>query len=164
MRTRKRGINGSQVLTQTQAGANRELNFIQKGFGLYMASSFDTVVSCRQRQKDCRSFFGDWRLRRRQTRLRKPSGCLSVFSMPSKTNSPAFLSDRKAGGPMGACIHRKEDSCVKFPERPSLRKYRNKGHYNYIGLNGSIRIETLEGEVLLDKPGQDGRKTRDSAA
>lgn len=51
-----------------------------------------------------------------------------------------------------------EDSRVKFPERPSLRKYRNKGHYNIIGLNGSIRIEALEGKILLDKPGQDGRK------
>ena len=54
-----------------------------------------------------------------------------------------------------------EDSCVKFPERPSLRKYRSKGHYDYIGLNGSIRIETLEAEILLDKSGQDGRKTHD---
>lgn len=50
-----------------------------------------------------------------------------------------------------------EDSNRKCPERPSLRKYRNKGHYDFIGLNGSIRIETLEAEVLLDKPGQDGR-------
>ena len=54
-----------------------------------------------------------------------------------------------------------EDSRVKFPERPSLRKYRNKGHYNYIGLNGSIRIETTEAEILLDKPGQDGRRTHE---
>jgi hypothetical protein len=54
-----------------------------------------------------------------------------------------------------------EDSQVKCPERPSLRKYRNKGHYNFIGLNGSIRIETLDGEILLDKPGQDGRKTHE---
>lgn len=54
-----------------------------------------------------------------------------------------------------------EDSRVKFPKRPSLRKYRNKGHYNFIGLNGSIRIETLEARILLDKPGQDGRKTHD---
>jgi hypothetical protein len=54
-----------------------------------------------------------------------------------------------------------EDSRVKCPEHPSLRKYRSKGHYNFIGANGSIRIETLEGEVLLDKPGRDGRKTHD---
>ena len=50
------------------------------------------------------------------------------------------------------------DAARKFPERPSLRKYRNKGHYNFIGLNGAIRIETLDAEMLLDKPGQDGRK------
>ncbi|HEY3856666.1 MAG TPA: hypothetical protein VGO67_19955 [Verrucomicrobiae bacterium] len=55
----------------------------------------------------------------------------------------------------------REDSLVKFPERPSLLKYRNKGHYNYIGPNGSIRVETLDGKILLDKPGQDGRKTHD---
>jgi hypothetical protein len=54
-----------------------------------------------------------------------------------------------------------EDARVKCPERPSLRKYRSKGHYNYIGLNGSIRIETLEAGVLLDKPGQDGRRTHE---
>ncbi|HEY3763132.1 MAG TPA: hypothetical protein VGN23_15410 [Verrucomicrobiae bacterium] len=53
----------------------------------------------------------------------------------------------------------KEDSRVKCPERPSLRKYRNKGHYNYIGLNVSICIETLDSKILLDKPGYDGRKT-----
>lgn len=55
----------------------------------------------------------------------------------------------------------KEDSRVKCPERPSLKKYRNKGHYDYFGSNGSIRIETLGGDVLLDKPGQDGRKTHE---
>ncbi|HEV2331061.1 MAG TPA: hypothetical protein VGY56_19945 [Verrucomicrobiae bacterium] len=54
-----------------------------------------------------------------------------------------------------------EDARVKYPEHPSLRKYRSKGHYNYIGLNGSIRIETLEAEILLDKPGRDGRRTGD---
>jgi hypothetical protein len=52
-----------------------------------------------------------------------------------------------------------EDSRVRCPERPSLRKYRNKGHYNFIGLNGSIRIETLDAQILLDKRGEDGRKT-----
>jgi len=50
-----------------------------------------------------------------------------------------------------------EDSRLKYPERPSLRKYRSKGHYDFIGVNGAIRIETLDAEILLDKPGQDGR-------
>jgi hypothetical protein len=52
----------------------------------------------------------------------------------------------------------REDSRVKCPERPSLRKYRSKGHYDFLGINGSIRIETVDAETLLDKPGQDGRK------
>jgi hypothetical protein len=54
-----------------------------------------------------------------------------------------------------------EDSRVRCAERPSLRKYRNKGHYNFIGINGSIRIETLDGKILLDKRGEDGRKTHE---
>jgi hypothetical protein len=54
-----------------------------------------------------------------------------------------------------------EDSRVKNTERPWLRKYRNKGHYDFIGQNGSIRIETLDGVLLLDKPGYDGLKTHD---
>jgi len=55
----------------------------------------------------------------------------------------------------------KDDARIKCPECPSLGKYRNKGHYNFIGFNGSIRIETLEAKVLLDKPGRDGRKTHE---
>lgn len=50
-----------------------------------------------------------------------------------------------------------EDSQRKCPKKPSLRKYRSKAHYDFIGINGSIRIETLEGKVLLDKSGSDGR-------
>jgi hypothetical protein len=55
----------------------------------------------------------------------------------------------------------KEDSQVKCLDRPSLKKYRSKSHYSYFGLNGSIRVETKEGEILLDKPGQDGRTTHE---
>jgi hypothetical protein len=53
----------------------------------------------------------------------------------------------------------KEDSQVKCPEYPSLKKYRSKEHYSYFGPNGSIRIEKLDGNILLDKPGRDGRRT-----
>jgi len=52
-----------------------------------------------------------------------------------------------------------EDARVKCAERPSLRKYRNKGHYDFVGLNGSIRIESLDAETLLDKAGLDGKRT-----
>jgi hypothetical protein len=54
-----------------------------------------------------------------------------------------------------------EDSRVKYPDHPSVRKYRSKGHYDFIGSNGSIRIETLESEILIDKPGHDGRKAHE---
>ena len=47
------------------------------------------------------------------------------------------------------------DSLVKNPDHPAVRKYRSKAHYTFIGSNGSIRIETLDAEILLDKPGQD---------
>ena len=54
-----------------------------------------------------------------------------------------------------------EDARVKRADRPSLRKYRNKGHYDFVGLNGSIRIESLDAETLLDKAGLDGRKAHE---
>lgn len=50
------------------------------------------------------------------------------------------------------------DSQVKCPERRWLKKFRSKGHYTYIGANGSIRIETVGGELMLDKAGADRRK------
>lgn len=52
-----------------------------------------------------------------------------------------------------------EDSRRGVSGRPSLRRYRSVAHNTYVGNNGSIRIETLDGEVLLDKPGADGRRT-----
>lgn len=54
-----------------------------------------------------------------------------------------------------------EDRRVKYPERPSVRKYRSIAHFSFFGANGSIRIETIEGKVVLDKPGQNGRTTHD---
>jgi hypothetical protein len=54
-----------------------------------------------------------------------------------------------------------EDRRVKCPERPSLRKYRSVAHFSFFETNGSIRIETFEGQVVIDKPGGDGRKTHD---
>lgn len=54
-----------------------------------------------------------------------------------------------------------EDNRRSVPGRPSLRRYRNAKHNTFIGLNGSIRIETLNGKVLLDKAGRDSRRADD---
>jgi hypothetical protein len=54
-----------------------------------------------------------------------------------------------------------EDSRRSVQGGPSLRRYRSVGHQTFIGTNGSIRIETLDGNVLLDKPGSDRQRTHD---
>ncbi len=59
-----------------------------------------------------------------------------------------------------------EDNRHQVPGCPSLCRYRSANHNTFVGLNGSILIETCdqERETLLDKPGWDGRKTHDLEA
>jgi len=52
-----------------------------------------------------------------------------------------------------------KDSFRNVPGHPSLCRCRSKDHNTYFGQNGSIRIETTDGRILLDKSGADGRKT-----
>jgi hypothetical protein len=54
-----------------------------------------------------------------------------------------------------------EDNRRAVPDRPSLRRYRSAKHNTFIGTNGSIRIETVDGETLLDKRSEDGRRTHE---
>jgi hypothetical protein len=54
-----------------------------------------------------------------------------------------------------------EDNSRHVPNRPSLRRYISVKHNTFIGLNGSIRIQDRAGNVVLDKPGRDGRKTHE---
>ena len=54
-----------------------------------------------------------------------------------------------------------EDNRRTVSAHPSLRRYRSAKHNTFIGRNGSIRIQDLDGTVLLDKPGRDGRKTHE---
>lgn len=50
----------------------------------------------------------------------------------------------------------------KHTESSEITRYRNRNHNTYFGSNGSIRIETVNGKViLLDKAGLDGRKVGD---
>lgn len=41
--------------------------------------------------------------------------------------------------------------------RPTLRRYRSLKHNTYIGGNGAIEIQRLDGTVEFSKPGADGR-------
>ena len=40
---------------------------------------------------------------------------------------------------------------------PEVRRYRSRRHNTFIAMNGALEIRTVEGEVLLTRPGADGR-------
>lgn len=49
------------------------------------------------------------------------------------------------------------DSERAVPGRRDIKRYRSALHNTFIGANGAIRIEELNGTCLLNKPGLDGQ-------
>lgn len=49
------------------------------------------------------------------------------------------------------------DSARLDPARPGLIRYRSRMHNTWIGANGAIRIDEVNGACLLNKPGHDGQ-------
>lgn len=82
---------------------------------------------------------------------------------------------------LGSIIGRVEDELTTFPDAPDgwaddgrlyppqddnlrsvagrndLVRYRNRGHNTYIRTNGAIEIRTLDGEIVFQKAGGDGK-------
>jgi len=50
------------------------------------------------------------------------------------------------------------DNAHSVPGRPDLTRYRSRKHNIWIAANGAIRIAALNGDLLLDKAGKDGKK------
>jgi len=48
------------------------------------------------------------------------------------------------------------DSRRDVPDRPDVTRYRSRSHNTFIAANGAIEIQTIDGVVLLAKPGADG--------
>jgi hypothetical protein len=52
------------------------------------------------------------------------------------------------------------DSARDVDGRPELTRYRSRAHNTYIARNGAIRIETVNRDLVLSKPGSDGNEVQ----
>jgi hypothetical protein len=50
-----------------------------------------------------------------------------------------------------------QDSLREVEGHPSIRRFRSLRHNTFIGENGAIEIQTVGAEIVLAKPGADGR-------
>jgi hypothetical protein len=49
------------------------------------------------------------------------------------------------------------DSARRVKDRPDVTRYRSVGHNTFVAANGALLIMDLKGNVLIEKPGSDGR-------
>jgi hypothetical protein len=78
-----------------------------------------------------------------------------LFGVPY--NPGAWFSDER----MYPMYPPQDDSIRSVPGRLDVKRFRSKGHNVFIRKNGAIKIQTLSGHQLLDKPGADGKYVDD---